>query len=335
MSTKTRKLLHSTELYIFIIICIFSVLVQVRSGQFFTENNLVDNIRSLCIPAMFCIGEMMILISGGVDVSFPAIASLSMYVACTRFENAQSPIVFMLIAMLIGLAFGAINGFIIGKFKFPALIVTLGTSSICFGVMRGVFNSREYPLAKALYRFGEMKLFTVTNKASGLSSNMPVTILFLIAILIIGWFILNKTMLGRGIYAIGGDEKAALRAGFNVFGIQMFLYCFSGMMAGLIGVLRVSMLLAVHPNNLEGIEMTVIAACVLGGVRITGGKGSVLGAVLGMVLLTILSNSLILMGVSTQWQNVVTGIIIILGTAASAIQSKRDEKRLAIKLQEA
>ncbi len=334
MSTKTRKLLHSNELYIFIIICLFSILVQSRSGLFFTGNNIVDNIRSLCIPAMFCIGEMMILISGGVDVSFPAIASLSMYIACTRFETATSPVVFMIVAMLIGLVFGAINGFIIGKFKFNALIVTLGTSSICFGVMRGIFNSIEYPLAPALYRFGESKLFTVTNKASGLSSNMPVAIIFLFAFLFIGWFILNKTMLGRGIYAIGGDEKAAERAGFNVFWIKMFIYSFSGMMAGLIGVLRVSMLLAVHPNNLAGIEMTVIAACVLGGVRITGGKGTVLGATLGVILLTILSNSLILMGVSTKWQNVVIGIIIILGTASSAIQTKKDEKRLAIKLAE-
>ena len=105
-------------------------------------------------------------------------------------------------------------------------------------------------------------------------------------------------------------------------------------MAGLIGVLRSTMLLAVHPNNLEGLEMTVIAACVLGGVRMAGGKGTVLGALLGMALLTIVDNSLILLDISTTWQKVFTGAIIIIGTAASALQAKRDERKLTVKLNE-
>ena len=104
-------------------------------------------------------------------------------------------------------------------------------------------------------------------------------------------------------------------------------------MAGLVGVLRATMLLAVHPNNLEGLELTVIAACVLGGVRMEGGKGTVLGAMLGMALLTVVDNSLILLDISTTWQKVFTGAIIIIGTAISAIQAKRDERRLTVKLE--
>lgn len=332
---KMKKVIRSTEFYIGVIIIIFCMAVQIKSGQFFTGNNIIDNIRAFSIPAMFCIGEMFVLISGGTDVSFPGIASLSMYVVCSQFDGKVSnPLVYFLVAMLIGLVIGAINGVIIGYFKFPALIVTLGTSSICFGVMQGVFQSREYPLTESLYRVGQTKLFTVTNPTTGLSSDMPIAVVVMVVILALGWFILNKTMLGRGIYAIGGDEKAAQRAGFNVFGITMFIYCFSGCVAGLVGVLRATMLLAVHPNNLEGMEMTVIAACVLGGVRITGGKGTVLGAIFGMALLTIIDNSLILLGISTQWQKVFTGIIIIAGTAASAIQAKRNEKQLAVKLAE-
>lgn len=278
---KMKKVIRSTEFYIGVIIIIFCMAVQIKSGQFFTGNNIIDNIRAFSIPAMFCIGEMFVLISGGTDVSFPGIASLSMYVVCSQFDGKVSnPLVYFLVAMLIGLVIGAINGVIIGYFKFPALIVTLGTSSICFGVMQGVFQSREYPLTESLYRVGQTKLFTVTNPTTGLSSDMPIAVVVMVVILALGWFILNKTMLGRGIYAIGGDEKAAQRAGFNVFGITMFIYCFSGCVAGLVGVLRATMLLAVHPNNLEGMEMTVIAACVLGGVRITGGKGTVLGAIL-------------------------------------------------------
>ena len=103
-------------------------------------------------------------------------------------------------------------------------------------------------------------------------------------------------------------------------------------MAGLIGVLRSTMLLAVHPNNLEGLEMTVIAACVLGGVRMEGGKGTVLGALLGMALLTVVDNSLILLDISTTWQKVFTGAIIIIGTAISAIQMKRNARRLTVQV---
>lgn len=330
-----KRVFKSTEFYVAVVLLLLCMAVQIKSGQFFTGNNLVDITRAFSIPAMFCIGEMFVIITGGVDVSFPAITSMSMFIVCSEMEHMTSnPLVFFVVAMLIGLAIGLINGFIIAKFRFPALIVTLGTSSICFGIMQGVFKSREYPLCAPLYELGQTKLFSVTNSVSGLTSDMPIGVIFMVLLIFAGWFILNKTMLGRGIYAIGGDVKAAQRAGFNVFGILMFIYAFSGCMAGLIGVLRSTMLLAVHPNNLEGLEMTVIAACVLGGVRMAGGKGTVLGALLGMALLTIVDNSLILLDISTTWQKVFTGAIIIIGTAASALQAKRDERKLTVKLNE-
>ena len=213
--------------------------------------------------------------------------------------------------------------------------MTLGTSSICFGIMQGVFKSREYPLCQPLYELGQMKLLSVTNPVSGLTSDMPVGIILMVLLIFIGWFILERTMLGRGIYAIGGDERAAQRAGFHVFKTIVFIYAFSGCMAGLIGVLRSTMLLAVHPNNLEGLELTVIAACVLGGVRMEGGKGTVWGAMLGMALLTVMDNSLILLDISTTWQKVFTGAVIILGTAISALQARRNERKLTVHVSDA
>lgn len=329
-----KRTLKSTEFYVALVLMLLCLAIQAKSGQFFTGNNIVDIIRAFSIPAMFCIGEMFVIITGGVDVSFPAIASMAMFIVCSQLENVvTSPLPFFLVAMLIGLAIGLMNGYIIARFRFPALIVTLGTSSICFGIMQGVFKSREYPLCQPLYELGQAKLFSVTNSVSGLTSDMPIGVVLMVLLVLAGWFILNKTMLGRGIYAIGGDEKAAQRAGFNVFGTLMFIYGFSGCMAGLVGVLRSTMLLAVHPNNLEGLELTVIAACVLGGVRMEGGKGTVLGAMLGMALLTVVDNSLILLDISTTWQKVFTGAIIIIGTAISAIQAKRDERKLTVKLE--
>ena len=309
-----KRIFTSTEFYVGIVLVLLCLLIQMKSGQFFTGNNAVDLLRAFSVPAMFCIGEMFVIITGGVDVSFPAIASM---------------------AMLIGLAVGLVNGFIIARFRFPALIVTLGTSSICFGIMQGVFKSREYPLCQPLYELGQMKLLSVTNPVSGLTSDMPVGIILMVLLIFIGWFILERTMLGRGIYAIGGDERAAQRAGFHVFKTIVFIYAFSGCMAGLIGVLRSTMLLAVHPNNLEGLELTVIAACVLGGVRMEGGKGTVWGAMLGMALLTVMDNSLILLDISTTWQKVFTGAVIILGTAISALQARRNERKLTVHVSDA
>ena len=316
-----KRFFSSTEFYITVVLFLLCIAIEMKSGQFFTGNNAVDLVRAFSVPAMFCIGEMFVIITGGVDVSFPAIASMSMFIVCSRMDGVvENPIAFFAAAMGIGLLVGLVNGFIIARYRFPALIVTLGTSSICFGIMQGVFKSREYPLTAPLYEMGQMKLFSATNAVSGLTSDMPVGILFMLLLVFVGWFILNRTMLGRGIYAIGGDERAAQRAGFSVFKTILFIYAFSGCMAGLIGVLRSTMLLAVHPNNLEGLEMTVIAACVLGGVRMEGGKGTVLGALLGMALLTVVDNSLILLDITTTWQNVITGEIFNLGTALSAHQ---------------
>ncbi len=332
---KLGRLTKRTEFYVAVILVVFCIVVQMRSGQFFTGNNIVDLLRSLTIPTMFCVGEMMVLISGGVDCSFPAIASLSMYFVCTKMDGMFSnPIPYFLVAMLLGLAMGAVNGFIVAKFKFPAMIVTLGTSALYLGIMQGLLGSSEYPLTKALLDLGSKKILTATNPASGLTSDLPIFFLFMVALMVITWFLMNKTMLGRSIYAVGGDEVSAARAGFNVFGTRMFIFCFSGMLAGFIGVCRASMLLTVSPNNMIGMEMDVIAACVLGGVSLIGGRGTVGGAILGTALMTVVSNSLIQLGVSTKWSRVFTGVIIIVGTAVSAVQVLRRRRRLYVRVAE-
>ena len=144
---------------------------------------------------------------------------------------------------------------------------------------------------------------------------------------IIAYFILRYTILGRSIYAIGGDESSAHRAGFKVVRTKMFIYCLAGAIAGITGVIRVCMMNMVHPTNMFGMEMTVIAAIILGGTSITGGKGTLTGTMLGVFLLTMVSNSLIMLGVPTYWQGFVTGLLIIVGTAVSSLQALRDQKR--------
>ncbi|MDR1505930.1 MAG: ABC transporter permease [Treponema sp.] len=327
---QAKKIFQRTELYIFGAIVLLSLLIQARSGQFFTNNNLVDLTRSLIIPGIFSIGALMVIVSGGIDVSFTAVASLSMY-ATTSILLAQDysgPVLLpYVMGALFGLAMGLFNGVLIAYFHFPTLVVTLGTSSLFIGIMQGVLAAHEIPVPPSMRLHGQNYLFRVYNNTLNIGSEMPVTIFILIALLVLVFFLLRYTMLGRGIFAIGGDEVSAQRAGYKIIGIKMFIYGFVGAAAGIGGIARASMIQNCHPTNLNGMEMTVIAAVVLGGTRVTGGIGTLLGAMLGIALMTIMSNSLILIGVPTYWQKVFTGAIIIIGTGVSACQANSRKQR--------
>jgi simple sugar transport system permease protein len=195
--------------------------------------------------------------------------------------------------------------------------------------MLGVLRAKQTPLPVPMLSFGKSKLFTAFNPELGFGSDMPIAVLLLVALVAVVFFIMRYTYLGRGIFAIGGDEVSAQRAGFNVFGTKVFLYSFVGMCAGIIGIVRVCLTLNCIPTDMLGSEMNVIAAVVLGGTVITGGKGTITGTILGISLITIVSNSLILLGIPTYWQQSFTGMIIILGTGLSLWNSKKTKKRLA------
>lgn len=318
-----------TETFVFLSIVVLMFIIELRSGQFFSSNNIVDIARSLIVPAMFSIGAMVVLVSGGIDVSAPAIASLSMYLVSKWMIGYEGNVVVLfLMGAGIGLILGALNGYLAARFQFPTLIVTLGTASLFTGLLQGVFAAQEHPVPAAMNALGKAKLFSVENAVSGLRSNMPMTIFLLIALIILVWFILQKTMLGRGIYAVGGDVVSAQRAGFKVFRIYMFVYMFVGMLAGITGITRASMMMNCQPTNLNGMELTAIAACVLGGTNVNGGTGTITGVMLGVLLITIMSNSLILLGIPTFWQKIFTGLIILIGTGVSAFRMRHQVEKI-------
>jgi simple sugar transport system permease protein len=327
-------MLRSSEPYVLAAIIALCLLIQARSGQFFSGNNLVDLARSLIVPALFSIGCMMVIVSGGIDVSFTAIASLAMFVTdkVLLASHYSGPVVLAYaMAACLGFAMGALNGFLIAILRLPTLVVTLGTSSLYTGIMYGAFAASASDVPPAISSHGKETLFTAVNGDSGLTSNMPSQVLILVGILLLVFLLLRYTMLGRGIYAIGGDEAAAERAGFNVKAIKMSLYCFVGVLAGITGIVRISMMAFADPSTMLGMELTVIAAVVLGGTRVTGGVGSLAGTILGVTLMTILANSLILMGIPTYWSRVFTGAVIIIGTGVTARQI--GAKRRALRVQ--
>ena len=331
MKAIVHKLTRSNEFYVFLVIVALSVVIQARSGQFFTANNLVDIANAMVVPGLFGIGAFMVLVSGGIDVSFPALASLAVY-ATTRvlvdagYEGALwLP---FLLAILLGGIRGAFNGLLTSRIAIPALIITLGTASVFSGIMQGALNSVQIPnIPTAMKEFGTGALFIATNPESGLTSTMPVSFLLLVGVLAVVFFLMKFTTFGRAIYAIGGDESAAERAGFKVKRVKFWLYVLVGVIAALAGLVRTSMMGQMHPTNLLGIELLVIAAVVLGGTAITGGTGTLTGVVLGTLLIVIVQNSMILVGIPTFWQRFSLGVLIIVGTGISAIQLSRSRKR--------
>ena len=234
----------------------------------------------------------------------------------------------VILVLGMGALLGAFNGAFTSRLAVPTLIITLGTANVFSGVMQGALNSVQIPqLPTAMAEFGRASLFTVTNPESGLTSTMPVAFLLLILVVAIAFLIMRHTMFGRAIHALGGDETAAVRAGFKVRWVKFWLYVIVGVIAALSGLVRTSMMGQMHPTNLLGIEMLVIAAVVLGGTAITGGTGSLTGVMLGTLLIVMVSNSMILSGIPTMWQRFALGLLIIVGTGISAVQLTRRRRR--------
>lgn len=333
MKKQINKLVKQTEFWVFIIIIFLACIIQMRSGAFFANNNIVDIMRSMICPSLYAICALLAFVSTGPDVSFPLIAALSSYLAITVTYklNYDGPwFVVYLIGMFFGALMGALNGAIIVKYKFPSLIVTLGTTSLFSGILLGAFEAERMDLPDTLQRFGNLTLLAVKNEGTGLGSSLPMTFLILVAIYLLTYFVLNFTMAGRGVYAIGGDEISAERAGFQVNKIRFGVFVVNGMIAAIAGLCYATMSMRYLPTEYAGGEMVVIAAIILGGTRITGGVGTLRGCILGTLLLTMVTNSLILVGISVYWQKVFIGAIIIIGTALPAIQTYMGKNKKSV-----
>ncbi|MCX6042489.1 MAG: ABC transporter permease [Caldilinea sp.] len=204
--------------------------------------------------------------------------------------------------------------------------MSLGTLSMFHGFLLFAIGNqiiRDVPAAMEAFARSALIQVPLTRGVA----NLHPAILITLGTIVLVWLLLNYTMLGRGVYALGGAREAAERAGFNVPRIQYFIYGFVGLLSGVAGMTFGSLARQANPQDIVGMELNVIAAVVLGGAQLTGGRGSVLGSVLGVILVVIASNSLVLIGVPTVWQRVVIGLIILIGTGLPALQARRVRQR--------
>ncbi len=326
-----RRLFKHTETYVFLIVVIFAFVITMINPVFLTLENMFDLLRSSSGTAILAIGVFLVLLSGGIDVSSTAIAIVGQYISVNVLiaSGVDNIIVAFLISIGLGIALGAVNAVFISIFKLPTLITTLGTSSVFHGLLLEVVGTKAVnvgDLPQCIKDFGKINIITIT-RPDGSAYGLSIFFLILVIIVLVTWFILKYTMIGRGIYAIGGNREAAQRTGYNATKIQFFVYCYVGMLAGIMGVLHLSLIRYSNPNYLVGTELSVIAAVVLGGARISGGTGTLTGTMLGVALITILEKNLILLGLSSFWQQFFIGVIIILGVSITYAQNKLQQKR--------
>lgn len=328
---KLTRLLHHNESYLFLIIVVFSAVITVVNPVFFSLENLFDLLRSSAGTTILAVGVFIVLLSGGIDVSITAIAICCQYIAITTLISSgldNLPLVF-LISIAIGISLGAINGVLIGVFKLPTLITTLGTSSLFHGLLLEFVGTRSIntgDLPESIKEFGKATILSIS-RGDGTQYGLSVFVPIVAVTLLVTWGILRYTMVGRGIHSLGGNIEAARRTGYNVTFIQFFIYCYSGILAGIAGILHLSLIRYSNPNYLVGTELNIIAAVVLGGTRITGGRGTMTGTILGVALITILQKNLVLMGLSSYWQEFFVGLIIVLGVSITHLQGKFESRK--------
>ena len=321
MLERLRRQERGTTFYLLIVTLVLGFVLSVSTESFFSLRNLLDLLSSYAFVGVLAAGLLVVLISGGIDISFTATASIAQYVMMAYLIDYDGNwLIAFAMAGAIGIALGAVNAVLIHYLRVSSIIITIATLNIFFGLL--IFITK----GAYLYTFPDwfssgFNLFEYTD-AAGNYYSLSLQILVLFAAFALTYVLLNRTTTGRQLYAMGSTPEAAKRLGFNILWLHVFVYCYMGFLAGIASVIQAQLAQSIAPTVLVGKELDVLAAVVLGGASLTGGVGSVGGALLGIALLAFLQNGLILLGVSSYWSPVFTGAVILISVSATTYSSR-------------
>jgi rhamnose transport system permease protein len=312
-TSKLANIYKFRELGLLVFIFVLSLVVQLRNPSFLSGENINDMITNTAILSILALGMMLVLITRGIDLSIGSTIALSGMISAQLVSTNQSlhPVLVLVIGILIGILCGVINGFLISKIGILPIIATLAMMNIFRGITFKISGGEWI----SSYQMPESFVSIATGKTLGLNN------LIVIAIVIyLGFFyFINHTRTGRQIYAVGSNPDSAKVSGIKENRILLLVYAIMGGLAGLSGVLWVSKFASAQGDTASGYELTVIAACILGGVSIAGGSGKISGVILGAFLLGLLNNALPLLNVSPFWQTGIQGFIILVAVILNTL----------------
>lgn len=303
--TGKRKAGAFTKSYEFMLLCVVLILMAalavITRGKSIQPQNLIDLLTSYSAYGVISVGCLVVIISGGIDISFMAVGAVAQYITALFMLNVGGNFVLVyLISAAVGMAFGVVNAILVNKLHAPTMIITIGTMNIIYGITMRV--------TRGIRLHGFPPWFSQKTKVSLL----VVSVGTLVGALLLAAWILRRTKTGRKIFAIGGNMEAAKRAGIHILKTQLFVYAFAGAMAGIGALIKCYLSQQASIEALYGDEMDVLAMVVLGGVSLSGGKGTVTGTLLGIILIAVLSNGMTLVGVSSYWKDLVIGAVILI-----------------------
>ena len=327
-----KKIFHYQEATLALIIIALMAVLTLRNPQFLSFENIINMLKNNTVLGIAALGVLVVINSGGIDVSVGAlIAMVTVIIARFMLAVSGNPILVFAVGLASGTIAGAINGLFVAKFKIPAIIVTLAAMAILNGILRWYTNGAWITGLPAQFTdIGNIVFFQRVN-ANGVTVGVPVQILFLLIAALLTAFLLRYTIIGRGIMAMGGNSMSSERIGFSNDNITIFAFAYSGFMCALAAIVYTTIMRTVDSNAFFGFEMRAIGAVVLGGAAITGGSGTVVGTMLGMFLLSVVNNGLVMTRVSTYYQKIIIGAIILFTVCFDVIKTKRQE-RMVVKV---
>lgn len=316
---KATKIYFKENLGIILALLVLGIFLSVNpmtSGVFLTQKNVFNVLRQISTNLYLACGMTMVIILGGIDLSVGSIIALSGCVAAGGVSRYGLPLgVAILLGVLVGLLVGMFNGWVICKTTIPPFIVTLATMNIAKGLAYVYTGGSPVRVVTKEWQF----------IGAGYVGPVPTPVCILAVVLVVTAIIMNKTKLGRHIYAVGGNSQAAQFSGISVARVKFLVHTYSGIMAGLAGIVLASRMYSGQPTAGDGAEMDAIAAVVVGGTSMAGGSGKIGGTIIGGLIIGVLNNGLNLMNVNSFWQYVVKGCVILLAVYLDYVRNKKSK----------
>lgn len=295
------KLFMKREATLIIIILVIVCVLSFTTNTFLSTTNIFNVIRQFSLLVIVAIGETLVLVSGGIDLSVASTIGITSIITAKAASSGLPTGISITFGLSCGAIIGLFNGLMISKVKINPFIITLGSMSISRGIALVITKAYSIPVLNPF----------ILGLGQGYIGIIPIPIIIMAVVVIIMGVVYSKTIFGSNIKAIGGNEEAANISGINIQSNKIFVYLISGILASLAGIVLTGRLNVGQPSAATGWEMDAVAAAIVGGTTLSGGEGSVIGTLLGAILLGLLGNAMVLLRVSMYWQQIVTGAIII------------------------